>query len=206
MFVCLHCFDAGLPDFFANQLRQPVQAQTSASAQEEACPALCRGLLMLLASAGESKKTKQKVTRAQPRNMWVLALPALGRDRHSCRDVGTALLSEHPGKPWVLLGRWARRRRDGDSGARQSPWGAPACPGPQPLGQKATSHRHPSIPLAPSTACSFLVLPACPPSYSGFIPLEIWATPSGIGFSLPLWICDFNFFHLMSHFHSSSSF
>lgn len=45
-----------------------------------------------------------------------------------------------------------------------------------------------------------------PQSYSEFIPLEVWATPSGIGFSLPLWICDFNFFHLMSHFHSSSSF
>lgn len=46
-----------------------------------------------------------------------------------------------------------------------------------------------------------------PQSYSGFKPLEVWATPSGIRFSLPLWICDFIFFfHLMSHFHSSSSF
>lgn len=159
MFVCLRCFDAGLPDFFANWLRQPVHAQTSASAQEEACPVLCRGLLMLLASAGESKKTKQKVTHAQPRNMWVLVLPALVRDRHSCCDVGTALVSEHPGKPWVLLGCGVkRRRRDGDSGTCQGPWGAPACP--QPLTQRATSHRHPSIPPAPSKACTVAL--CCP--------------------------------------------
>jgi len=63
-FVCLWCFDAGLPDFFANRMRQSVQAQTSVFAREGAWPALCWGLLMLLASTGESKKIKQKVIHA----------------------------------------------------------------------------------------------------------------------------------------------
>ena len=66
VFVCLCCFDAGLLAFFGNQVRHPMQAQTLVFgvglyvAQEGRLPcAPRRGLLMLLASAGESKETKQ---------------------------------------------------------------------------------------------------------------------------------------------------
>lgn len=65
MFACLCCFDARFLAFFGNQLRHPMQAQTLVFgaglcvAQEGRLPCAprCR-LLMLLASAGESKKTK----------------------------------------------------------------------------------------------------------------------------------------------------
>lgn len=66
VFVCLCCFDAELLAFFGNQVRHAMQAQTPVFgaglyvAQEGRLPcAPRRGLLMLLASAGESKKTKQ---------------------------------------------------------------------------------------------------------------------------------------------------
>jgi len=69
MLVCLCCFDAGLRAF-GNQVRHPMQAQTPAFgvglyvAQEGRLPcAPCHGLLMLLASAVESKKAKQSHSR-----------------------------------------------------------------------------------------------------------------------------------------------
>lgn len=65
VFVCLCCFRAELLVFFGNQVRHPMQAQTPVFgvdlyvAQEGRLPCAPHyGLLMLLALAGESKKSK----------------------------------------------------------------------------------------------------------------------------------------------------
>lgn len=98
--VCLCCFDAGLPAFFGNQVRHPMQAQTPAFgvglyvAQEGRFPsAPCRRLLMFSASAGKSKKTKQSHS-CPSLKVWVLALPALIRNWHSWHGVGIAFISD----------------------------------------------------------------------------------------------------------------